>query len=134
MCGKRGAPDPQGQDTLKIVTDASYVIKGFYEHNRDKYMKGSNADIWEKIYKRMDELEIKPTLHKIKSHITVAEAAKGSETNGDIDKWMISNEAADIAAGAIADHQGNHKHELDTLGFVIAQLWKTIRRISTIEL
>ena len=61
-------------------------------------MKGPNADIWGRIYSRMDELRVKPTVHKIKSHITVAEAAKGSETNRDIDKWIISNEAADVAA------------------------------------
>ena len=32
---------------LTIVTDATYVIKGFLDYNRCRYMKGSNADIWE---------------------------------------------------------------------------------------
>ena len=63
----------RGETPLQIICDASYVCRGFDGHNRAKYMKGPNADIWGRIYSRMDELRIKPTLHKVKSHITIEE-------------------------------------------------------------
>ena len=97
-------------------------------------MKGPNADIWGKIYSRLDELRIKPSLHKVKSHITFEEIMVSSVKNRDIEKWVIGNEAADAAAGAVADHQGDHKKALDDEGKAVAQLWNVMRRISAIEL
>ena len=46
----------------------------------------------------MDRMVTKPTVHKIKSHMTAAEMVVFSRTNPDIAKWVISNEAADGAA------------------------------------
>ena len=57
-----------------------------------------------------------------------------SGENRDIDKWVIGNEAADAAAGAVADHQGDHKKTLDDEEKAVAQLWKVMKRISAIEL
>ena len=124
----------RGETPLKIISDASYVCRGFDDHNRAKYMKGPNADIWGRIYSRMDELRIKPTLHKVKSHITIEEIMVCCERNKDIDKRVISNEAADAAAGAIADHQGDHKETLDSESKATSQLWAAMKRISAIEL
>ena len=73
-----------GKVPLKIVTDALYVVKGFLPHNRGAYKRGTNADIWCEIYDRMDRMEIRPTIHKVKSHLTVEELIVCHETNKDI--------------------------------------------------
>ena len=37
--------------------------------------------------------------------------------NDDYDRWIYSNEAADVTAGALADQQGTHDKELCTEEF-----------------
>ena len=84
------------------------------------------------IYNRMDELRIRPSLHKVKSHITMPEVMSLMLTNPDAAKWLICNEAADAAAGAYADHLGSFEKELKEEEFYKAQLWKAIKRTSAI--
>ena len=62
----------------------------------------------------MDKLQVKQTLHKIKSHLTAIEAASFSASNPELVEWLISNEAADAAAGTFADHLGKFEAELKT--------------------
>ena len=81
------------------------------------------------IYDRMNVFEQKPTIHQIKSHVTPKEIVGLYRTYKDIVKSVISNEAADAAAGAVADHQGDHKKILDDEGKAIAQLWGVMRRM-----
>ena len=101
-----------GRKPLKIITDALYVVKGFLKHNKAAYMKGANSDIWTDIFERMEGMRIKPTVHKVKSHLTKEEILIFARTNPDIVRWAINNEAADGAAGVEADHQGDHAKEL----------------------
>ena len=119
---------------MKIITDAMYVIKGFKDHNRKAYSEGKNGDIWREVYVQLDRMTIKPTIHKIKSHMTVAEAMSLMLTNPFAAEWLICNEAADAAAGAYADHLGKFEKELKEEEFHNAQLWKAIKRTSAIEL
>ena len=79
-------------------------------------------------------MTIKPTIHKIKSHMTVAEAMSLMLTNPFAAEWLICNEAADAAAGAYADHLGKFEKELKEEEFHKAQLWKAIKRTSAMEL
>ena len=74
----------------------------------------------------MDRLRIKPTVHKIKSHLTVTETASLLISNPDTAERLISNEAADAAAGAYADHMGKFEAELKKEEFNKSQLWKVI--------
>ena len=76
----------------------------------------------EEIYSRMDEFETNPTIHEIKSHATAKEAAFFCKTSKDVDKWIVSNEVADAAAGAGADHQGSHEAELNAEEYAKAHL------------
>ena len=119
---------------MKIITDAMYVIKGFTNQNRKAYAEGRNGDIWREVYVQMDRMTIKPTIHKNKSHMTVIEAASLLLTNPFAAEWLICNEAADVAAGAYADHLGKFDKELKDEEFYKAQLWKAIKRTSAIEL
>ena len=119
---------------MKIITDAMYVIKGFENQNRKAYAEGRNGDIWREVYVQMDRMAVKPTIHKIKSHMTVIEAASLLITNPYAAEWLICNEAADAAAGAYADHLGKFDKELKDEEFHTAQLWKAINRTSAIEL
>ena len=82
----------------------------------------------------MDRMAVKPTIHKIKSHMTVIEAASLLITNPYAAEWLICNEAADAAAGAYADQLGKFDKELKDEEFHKAQLWKAIKRTSAIEL
>ena len=54
--------------------------------------------------------------------------------NSDIARWAISNEAADGAAGAEADHQGEHEKELKDKDYMNGLLWKILKRTSAIEM
>ena len=111
-----------------------YVIKGFQYQNRKTYREGRNGDIWREVYDRYDQLEVKPTVHKVKSHMTVPELMSLMLVNPEATKWMICNEAADAAAGTYADHLGSFEKELKDEEFHKAQLWKAIKRTSAIEL
>lgn len=124
----------KGEQHMKIVTDAMYVIKGVKMQNRKPHYEGKNGDIWRDVYRQMDRLRIKPTAHKIKSHPTVTETASLLLSNPNTAEWLISNEAADAAAGAYADHLGKFEAELKKEEFNKSQLWKVIKRISSIEL
>ena len=57
---------------------------------------------------RYDMMKVKPKIAKVKSHVTPEEMVVYGRNNPDIDKWVISNECADAAAGAEADHKGGH--------------------------
>ena len=72
--------------------------------NRKAYSEGKSGNIWREVYKQMDRMHIKPTMHKINSHLTVTEAASMLLSNLDTAEWLISNEAADAAAGAYVEH------------------------------
>ena len=65
----------KGVKEMKIITEAMYVIKGFKKQNRKACAEGENGDIWREVYVEMDRITVKPTIHKIKSHMTVIEAA-----------------------------------------------------------
>ena len=43
--------------------------------NRRVYAGAPNGDMWREVYARMDALEVKPTIHKKKSHTKAAEFA-----------------------------------------------------------
>ena len=101
-----------GKVPLKIITGALYVVKGFLPRNKGAYKKGTNADIWCEVFDSIDAMEVKPTIHKVKSHLTIEELIECHKTNKDIAWWAISNEAADGAASVEADHQGDHAKEL----------------------
>ena len=79
-------------EQLKMITEASYVVKGFLPHNRAAYLKGINVDIWRMVYDRMDAFEQTPTIHKIKSHVAPKEIVVFHRTNKDMAKWVTSNE------------------------------------------
>ena len=96
----------KGVKHMEIVTDAMYVIKGFKDQNRKAHAEGKNGDIWREVCAQMDRMQIKPTVHKIKSHLTVIEAAGLLITSPHAAERLICNEAADAAAGAYADHLG----------------------------
>ena len=83
---------------------------------------------------QVDRMHIKPTVHKIKSHLTTVEAASLLLTNPHAAEWLICNEAADAAAGTYADHLGSFDKELKAEEFYKAQLWKAIKRTSAIEM
>ena len=51
-------------------------------------------------------MTVKPTIHKIKSHMTVAEALGLMLTHLFAAEWPICNEAGDAVARAYADHLG----------------------------
>ena len=99
------------------------MVKGFLPHNRVAYKKGTNADIWCEIYDLIDAMRVWPTIHKVKSHLTTEELIVCHQHNSDIDRWAISNEAADGAAGAEADHQEAHEKELKDQDFMHGLLW-----------
>ena len=124
----------KGKKEIRIITDAMYVIKGFNDQNRKTYQEGRNGDIWREVYDQYDRLEVKPTVHKVKSHMTVPEVMSLMLTNPEATKWLICNEAADAAAGTYADHLGDFDKELKAEEFYKAQLWKAIKRTSAIEL
>ena len=65
----------------------------------------------------MDRMAVKPTIHKIKSHMTVIEAASLLITNQHAAEWLICNEAADAAAEAYADHLEDFDKELKSEEF-----------------
>ena len=88
-----------------------YVIKGFQYQNRKTYQEGRNGDIWREVYDQFAKLEVKPTVHKVKSHMTVPELMSLMLVNPEATKWMICNEAADAAAGTYADHLGSFDKE-----------------------
>ena len=115
---------------MKIIIDAMYVIKGFKDQNRKTYTEGRNGDIWREVYGQMDRMRIKPTIHKIKSHMTVIEVASMLITNPYAAEWHICNEAAGAAAGAYADHLGKFDKEPKSEEFHKAELWKVLKRIS----
>ena len=50
------------------------------------------------------------------------------------DRWIYSNEAADVAADASADHRGRHASELKAEEFNVARLTIILKRISAIDL
>ena len=131
---KTSAREMAWQHAIKIVTDALYVVKGFIPYNRAAYKRGTNGDIWCEIYDIMDKMSIWPTIHKVKSHLTVEELIAFYRSNDDIARWAISNEAADGAAGAEADHQGGHDNELMKQDYMHAQLWRVLKRASAIEM
>ena len=60
-----------GSETAKDHDGRPVVVKGFLKHNKATYMKGANADIWTEVFDLMDGMRIKPTIHKVKSHLTV---------------------------------------------------------------
>ena len=124
----------EGKKEIKIITDAMYVIKDFKDQNRKTYQEGRNGDIWREVYEQFDRLDVKPTIHKVKSHMTVPEVMNLMLSNPDATKWLICNEAADAAAGTYADHLGSFDKELKAEEFYKAQLWKAIKRTSAIEL
>ena len=101
----------KGNREMKIITDAMYVIKGFKDQNRKAYQEGRNGDIWREVYAQIDSLKTKPTIHKVKSHMTVPEVMSLMLSNPDAAKWLICNEAADAAAGAYADHLGSFEQK-----------------------
>ena len=68
------------------------------------------------VFQRYDAMNVEPTISNIKSHIPIGEAILTGKSSKDIDKWIISNEAADGAADAEADHQGTHEDELKAEG------------------
>ena len=82
----------------------------------------------------MDQLKIKPTLHNIKSHLAVTEAASMLIGNPALVEWLISNEAADAAAAIFADNLGSFDAELKTEELTNTQLWSVLEQISAIEL
>ena len=96
-----------------------YVIKGFKDQNRNAYSEGRNRDIWREVYVQLDRMTIKPTIHKIKSHMTLAEAMSLLLTSPFAAEWLICNEAANAAAGVYADHLG--KFEKGTQGGGVPQ-------------
>ena len=79
-------------------------------------------------------MNIWPTIHKVKSHLTTEELIVCHRHNVDIARWAISNEAADGAAGAEADHQGGHEKELKNEDYMHGLLWKVLKRTSAIEM
>ena len=73
-------------------------------------------------------------MHKIKSRLSAIEAASVRVGNPNLVEWLISNEAADAAAGISADHLEKFDAQLKKEEFVKAQLWSAFKRISAIEL
>ena len=73
---------------------------GLMLQNRKAYAEAKNGDIWREVYDRMDTLRIKPTMHKVKSHMGAAEVAAYGIRNSAVVEWPISNEAVDAAAAA----------------------------------
>lgn len=77
--------------------------------------------------------DVEPEVQKIKSHITALDAVECGRSNKHIHKWIISNEAVDVAVEAEADRQGLHDNELRGEELLKARLWKVLLRIWAIE-
>ena len=79
-------------------------------------------------------MEAKPKVDKMKSHIANHEVAAMARLNEYYDRWIYSNEAADVAVGAITDHQGPHDEALCKEPPDVQRLRKILRRVSVIRL
>ena len=119
---------------MKIVTYAMCVIMGFKLQNRKAYFEARHGDIWRQLFRRTDELEVKPTIHQAKSHVSASEAANIGMNNPFIVERLICSDAADVAVGAYADPLGDFSNILKDDEFFKAQLWQVLKRISAIEL
>ena len=122
-----------GAKPLTIVADASYIVKGFLSHSREAYLKWSNGDFWNTIYKRDEAVTIKPAVAKIRNHVSSHETKAMMTRHTDFVMLDYVNEAADVAPDAAADRQGDHNEALKREGFSKARLWKILCRLSAIE-
>ena len=73
-----------------------YVVKGFKDQNRKTYQEGRNGDRWREVYEQFDRLDVKPTIHKVKSRLTVPEVMSLMFSNPDATNWLICNEVASL--------------------------------------
>ena len=74
--------------------------------NRKAYSEAKHGDIRRERYARMDQREVKPTVHTGKKSMGAEEAAAHGISNRAIVEWLICNEAAGAKAAACTDHLG----------------------------
>ena len=82
----------------------------------------------------METLRVKPTDHKVKSHMRAEEESAYGIRNPATVERLICHETVDVAAAAYADHLGEFDKTLKSEERFNAQRWRVLKRTSGIEL
>ena len=88
------------QKEIQIIVDASHIINGMKPHMRKTMLERENSDLWEILYREYDNISVKPTFAKLKSHMTAAQAMFRKASI----RHILADEGADIAAGLGSDN------------------------------